>query len=109
MKKIFLFLSFLLYLPCVAPGADHCTDPDKYTVDKRCYVTDEQKKEKPYNAVVRVGSGCTGIIIEKNGVPFLLTAKHCTDPDNDHLPNDTLTVTLSSQGSRPGIDTFASR
>lgn len=94
MKKIVLILSFLFCMPCVVWAADYCTNPKDYTVDKRCYVTDEQKKEKPYNAVVRVEAGCTGTIVERNGVPFLLTAKHCTDGDEDYAPKDTLTVEL---------------
>ena len=35
-------------------AADHCTNPTEYTIDRRCYVTDKQKQQKPYNAVVEV-------------------------------------------------------
>ena len=51
MKK-YITISLLLFVPFMSMAADHCTNPKEYTVDKRCYVTDEQKKEKPYNAVV---------------------------------------------------------
>ena len=51
MRRIILFLLFLA-VPVNLLAEDACTNPDKYTIDKRCYVTDEQKKEKPYNAVV---------------------------------------------------------
>ena len=45
-------LAGMIFMPSVSMAADHCTNPKEYTIDKRCYVTDEQKKEKPYNAVV---------------------------------------------------------
>ena len=83
MKRIGLFLMCLLCAPYVAHAADHCTNPDEYTVDKRCYVTDEQKQEKPYNAVVGVSVdgdysiNCTGTIVKNGDEFFLYTAKHC--------------------------------
>ncbi len=55
MKK--LLISFLLVL-CLPVGSwgydDSCSKPDEYTVDKRCYVTDEQKQQKPYNSMVKM-------------------------------------------------------
>ena len=80
-KHIITYLLF--FIPLVAGADDHCTNPDKYTVDKRCYVTEEQKTQKPYNSVVQViipdkNGICTGTIVkEKDGVPYLFTAQHC--------------------------------
>ena len=80
MKKIFLFLLCLL-LPMELVAMDHCTHPGEYTVDKRCYVTNEQKKIKPFNAVAGVigyyGIGCTGSVVKDGDDLFLYTAKHC--------------------------------
>ena len=73
MKK-YAISSLLFLMPFVAMAADdHCTKPDEYTIDKRCYVTDEQKSQKPYNSVVQViipdkNGICTGTIVkEKDG------------------------------------------
>lgn len=89
MKK-YIIISLLLFIPSLAMAADHCTNPKEYTVDKRCYVTDAQKKEKPYNAVVALVYRdsslpyCTGTIVkDKDGKPYLYTAKHCTGDEND--------------------------
>lgn len=99
-------------MPYVVWAGDHCTDPDKYTIDKRCYVTDEQKKEKPYNAVVALVDGswiyCTGTIAKWNkgltnkdfsGLAddfYLFTAKHCTDNDKDGYPDRELRIKLQN-------------
>lgn len=71
-------ISFLLFVftPGVLFARDACTDPDAFTVDRRCYVTDEQKAEKPYNAVVKV-YGCTGTIVKIENDYYIYTAKHC--------------------------------
>lgn len=87
MKK-YIIISLLLFIPSLAMAADHCTNPKEYTVDKRCYVTDAQKKEKPYNAVVALidyyGPYCTGTIVkDKDDKHYLYTAKHCTGDEND--------------------------
>lgn len=82
MKKC-IITSLLFFVPAVAVAGDHCTNPDEYTIDRRCYVTDEQKTQKPYNAVVMVEEPdnrgfCTGVIVnEKDNGPYVLTAKHC--------------------------------
>ena len=81
-------------------AADHCTNPAEYTVDRRCYVTDEQKKEKPYNAVVALidedDPYCTGTIVKgKDGKPYLYTAKHCTN-DGKNLASSTLRIKLQN-------------
>ena len=82
-------LAGVIFMPSVSMSADHCTNPKEYTVDKRCYVTDEQKKEKPYNAVVALvrddgeSHYCTGTIVkDPDGKPYLYTAKHCTVDEN---------------------------
>ncbi len=104
-------LSFLVWLPMVAVAADHCTNPDEYTVDRRCYVTDEQKAQKPFNSVVALIDGggiyCTGTIVTQgtryspffsyntqNQNPIILTAKHCTDRNRDGQPDKTLKIML---------------
>lgn len=86
MKK-YIIISLLLFVPFISMAADHCTNPNEFTVDKRCYVTDKQKKEKPYNAVValvdKYGVYCTGTIVKERGRLYLYTAKHCTGDEND--------------------------
>ena len=107
MKRIgLLFLSFLLCMPLIARAADYCTNPEEYTIDKRCYVTDEQKKEKPYNAVAMIvgqhGPDGSGTIVKRQGLTqddvgyFLYTAKHCTDRNYDHIADDILRIRLPS-------------
>ena len=39
-------------MPQFVLSADSCTNPSEYTIDRRCYVTDKQKQQKPYNATV---------------------------------------------------------
>jgi len=112
MKKIFLFFLCVL-LPVELVAMDHCTNPNKYTVDKRCYVTESQGTKKPFNAVValvypvvtRLLHGqddipyCTGTMVKlDDGKPYLFTAKHCTDVAsvlfNDGKSNNTLRIRL---------------
>ena len=80
MKK-HIIVSLLLFVPFISMAADHCTTPSEYTIDRRCYVTDEQKKEKPYNAIGGIvgpyGIDCTGTIIKQGDNLFFYTAKHC--------------------------------
>lgn len=82
MKKCFSCLLFLCLLPCYGMAEDFCTNPEKYTVDKRCYVTDAQKQTKPFNSVARlfgiVGNYCSGTLVNGvDGVKYLYTAAHC--------------------------------
>jgi len=89
----YIITSWLVFVPFVSMAADHCTNPTEYTVDKRCYVTDEQKKTSPYNAVVGlavvdwlgwVDIYCTGTIVKgRSGDPYLYTAKHCISDKNN--------------------------
>ncbi len=64
-----------------------------YTIDRRCYITDEQKKEFPYNAIVGVsvdGGWCTGTLVKDNADElYVYTATHCVKN-----PNAPITVTL---------------
>lgn len=98
MKKILCLFSVLI-MPIVCFGAnDACTKPSEYTVDKRCYVTDAQKKQKPYNAVVGLVDSafiyCTGTIVKgKDGKPYLYTAKHCV-VDQDYKVKSKLEIIL---------------
>ena len=83
MKKIFMFL-LLFCMPIVSFGLeDACTNPNEFTIDKRCYVTDEQKQQKPYNAVVGFigpyGTDCTGTVVKHGEQVFVYTAKHCME------------------------------
>lgn len=93
MKRLFV-LFYLLFLPVFTfadDGAhDGCVENGKYkkdfTIDRRCYVTDEQKQTSPYSAVVRLtDKGCTGTIVKKDNGYFIYTAKHCTYSDNRDL------------------------
>ena len=88
-------------MPTVCLGLDDaCTKPSEFTIDKRCYVTDEQKKTYPYNTVVALIEQdgflyCTGTIIsEFNGSSKtrVYTAKHCTDNNDDKLADETITI-----------------
>lgn len=69
--------------PTLSWAEDHCTNPDQYTLDKRCYVTDEQKGDKPYSAVVGIvgvsgNFSCTGTIVKGSDEKlYIYTAKHC--------------------------------
>ena len=110
MKKLCVFLLSIL-TPIVAMGntqwRDGCMENGKYkseyTIDRRCYVTDEQKQILPYDAVVALlddqnGVNCTGTIFRDNQdfllkdafryetklpVPglFVYTAAHCITGD----------------------------
>jgi len=107
MKKIFVFL-LLFCMPMMSLGLDDaCTKPDEFTIDKRCYVTDDQKQQKPYNAVVgflyQDGTKklCTGTVVKKDVLNkknkeeyFLYTAKHCSDLDLDNFSDNNLRIKL---------------
>lgn len=107
MKRLFAFFC-LLFLPTVTLAAptshDGCMENGKYKseykVDRRCYVTDEQKQQKPYNAVVSFldqdggRMSCTGTIVKRDDGYFLHTAKHCTDSDYDHQSDKVLRIKL---------------
>ena len=96
-------------------SADYCTNPDEYTVDRRCYVSEEQKNESPFNSVVKIEFGnifkdehCTGVIAKwnrnftkddlsvLNDLWYLFTAKHCTDADGDGIPDRELNIKLQN-------------
>lgn len=99
MNKILPFL--IVLMPTVCLGLDDaCTKPSEFTIDKRCYVTDEQKKTYPYNTVVALikQNGypyCTGTIISEFKVVDyrrVYTAKHCTDVNGDKVVDETITI-----------------
>ena len=100
MRKYIQLLSLMLICaPMTVRADDACTHPEKYTTDRRCYATDAQKKQAPYNAVVLVGGVCTGTLVRETAFGFLpntllFTAAHCTNIDNDDKPNKTLWITL---------------
>ena len=113
MKK-YITTFLLLFIPFMSMAADHCTNQAEYTIDRRCYVTDEQKKNKPFNAVVGImynigyygGISCTGTIVKwDHGLTrkdssdsnlYLFTAKHCTDQDGDGISDKVLHIKLQN-------------
>ena len=102
MKRIFAFL-LLLFLPTfVWALEDACTNPTEYTVDKRCYVTEEQKQQKPYNAVVGIlesynDISCTGTIVKIGDELFMYTAKHCINPFSNIVAESVHFVTTDNR------------
>ena len=76
MKHVFAFL--LLFIPNVVLADDACTNPIDYTLDRRCYVTNSEKMDFPYNTVVRIGDVATGTIIGPN---LILTCRSCVNPE----------------------------
>ena len=110
MKRLFVIF-LLLFLPVVTVADnglhDGCVENGKYkseyTIDRRCYVTNEQKQISPYSAVVALLDDknniyCTGTIFRDNQdflledafkyetklpVPglFVYTAAHCINGD----------------------------
>lgn len=94
----------MIFIPNFCWGySDACTNPSKFTIDKRCYVTEEDKLTSPYNAVVGIGVPgspfCTGTIIKYNDKLYIFTAKHCTDSNDDGEPDNTLRVALQNGAS----------
>ena len=94
MKKILVLFSLLCVPNFCWALDDACTKPDEYTIDKRCYVTEAQKKTKPYNSTVCVLVGkfscCTGTIVKHNDKLYMYTAKHCV------IPNDKISMSKNS-------------
>lgn len=94
MKKL-AFVIFCCLPVSLFANSDSCNSPLEYTIDKRCYVTTEQKQIKPYNAVAYVlETGCSASIVKNNNQLYVYTAKHCTDIDFDKIPNQKLDVRL---------------
>ena len=98
MKKQLIISWLFFMIPAMSWGYnDACSKPAEYTVDKRCYVTDKQKQQKPYSAVVGIkapgrGTVCTGTIIKKaDNKLYLYTAKHCVD-DKSGVPLNTIAI-----------------
>ncbi len=95
-------LAGMIFMPSVSMAADHCTNPDIYFFDKRCYVTDEQKRTSPYNAVVKLDNGCTGTILNFGGRLVVHTAKHCVVDDAGTV-RDKITV-MTQTGKILSVD-----
>jgi hypothetical protein len=119
MKRLFVIF-YLLFLPVVAGAErfdinifmnvinevrDGCVEngryKSEYTIDRRCYVTKEQKQQSPYNAVVALLHEkdsdiiwCTGTIVKMDDGYFLYTAKHCTDNNLDNRSDKVLQIKL---------------
>lgn len=95
----YIIVSLSLFIPFVSMAADHCTNPEDYTVDKRCYVTDYQKRAKPYNAVVGTiryfEPYCTGTVIKWQDRLYVYTAKHCVVDENG-VAADTIKIKTQS-------------
>lgn len=109
MKKLFLFPLALCLVPALSWAEnDSCSYPEQYTVDKRCYVTETQKNEKPYNSVVAFvfpwaegsdpkflnDSDCTGTVIKMDNKLYVFTAKHCV---RDYRGNANSYMTVMTQ------------
>lgn len=67
-------------------NTDRCTEngryKNEYTIDRRCYITDEQKQMFPYNTVVEITNvcgHCTGVIVKDkyDGNLYVYSAGHC--------------------------------
>ena len=94
MKRLLFAIFCCLPISSFA-NSDSCNSPTEYTLDKRCYVTPEQKQITPYNAVAYVlDTGCSASIVKNNDKLYVYTAKHCTDTDFDQIPNKEITVQL---------------
>lgn len=82
MKK-YIIASLMILIPFITWANDRCTNPSAYTIDKRCYVTDEEKAQKPYNTTVALidhvynDPMCTGTIIQIQDMLVVYTAAHC--------------------------------
>jgi len=98
MKNILLLLSIFISTTSFGEPQlrDGCTEngkyASKYTIDKRCYLTDEQKQQSPYNSVVvilndKLHVHCTGTIVKKDEQLYIYTARHCVDTNNDNKPD----------------------
>lgn len=109
-----------------AEYADACHKPTEFTVDKRCYVTDEQKQVLPYSSVVGLlnydnSIGCSGTFVygvsdpdslfhfsEDDGLVYMLTAKHCVNNLKKirvkTQKGDILDVYLKELGNQTGND-----
>ncbi len=102
MKKYFLFLLILFCVPTVGMGADSCTNPKEYTIDKRCYVTDVKK---PFDSVVYlvsiVGNYCSGVMINgDDGKKYIYTATHCVLPDDKPIERISKNITAKTFSGR---------
>lgn len=102
MKKYFLFLLILFCVPTVGMGADSCTNPKEYTVDRRCYVTDAKK---PFDSVVYlvsiVGNYCSGVMINgDDGKKYIYTATHCVLPDDKPIERISKNITAKTFSGR---------
>ena len=103
MKRMLLSLLMGMF-PVMAFGTgDGCTENGKYAnqfkIDRRCYVTDEQKQQSPFNATVALVRDkgkiyCTGAIIKEDDGNYLITAKHCLDSDEDGVLTTNLNIRL---------------
>lgn len=98
MKKYFLFLLILFCVPTVGMGADSCTNPKEYTIDKRCYVTDVKK---PFDSVVYlvsiVGNYCSGVMIDgDDDKNYIYTATHCVLPDGEPIEKIKKSITVET-------------
>lgn len=93
---------FILLCPGIlhAGATDGCSDPDKYTIDRRCYVSASQRSTPPYSSVVAlIENGnfvyCTGTIVRHQKKLYMITARHCA-VDRKNIPYATINIKTSS-------------
>lgn len=98
-KNAVMFLMLVAPRLCLGHGGDACVSPAEYTIDRRCYVTNEQKQKYPFNTVVGLVDKhdnifCTGTIVEFEDSLYVFTAAHCVDHNGDKLPDNTINIKL---------------
>lgn len=80
MNRLIIFLLCCLFFPLFS-WADACTDSSSYTIDRRCYVQNEELSNAPYNAVVYLAdvykNRCSGVVVKYEDKFYLYTVKHC--------------------------------
>ena len=77
MKKVWSAFLLIAMLP-INLLADACTNPDEYTIDRRCYVDGATWAKEPYKHVLKMGDRtgdpwCTANMVAGR----IVTAKHC--------------------------------
>ena len=82
-------LSLVFILFGVVPNicwalSDACTNPDEYTIERRCYVTNDVWQRAPYKHVLKMQKRSNGLVFcTANMVKGkIVTARHCIENNN---------------------------